>query len=57
MYVKKTNGYVISNNRISTTKILQALFVDWFADANVHFLNWVVVEDEKLCGTMQEYER
>lgn len=23
--------------------------MDWIADANVHFLNWVVVEDEKLC--------
>jgi len=49
MFVKKTNGYVIRNNRISTTKFLQALLVDWIADANVHFLNWVVVEDEKLC--------
>ena len=49
MFVKKTNGYVIRNNRISTTKFLQALLVDWITDANVHFLNWVVVEDEKLC--------
>ena len=23
--------------------------MDWLADADVHFLNWVVVEDEKLC--------
>lgn len=49
MFVKKTNGYVIRNNRISTTNFLQALLVDWITDANVHFLNWVVVEDEKLC--------
>ena len=42
MFVKKTNGYVIRNNRISTTKFLQALLVDWITDANVHFLNWVV---------------
>lgn len=49
MFVKKTSGYVISSNRASTTKMMQALLVDWLADENVHFLNWVVVEDEKLC--------
>ncbi len=49
MFIKKTSGYVISSNRRNTTKFLQALLVDWLADADVHFLNWVVVEDEKLC--------
>lgn len=49
MFVKKTSGYVIANNPSRTTKFLQTLFVDWLADENVHFLNWMVVEDEKLC--------
>ena len=49
MFIKKTSGYVISSNRRNTTKFLQALLMDWLADADVHFLNWVVVEDEKLC--------
>ena len=55
MFVKKTNGYVIRNNRISTTKFLQALLVDWITDANVHFLNWVVSWRRKVVCTMQEY--
>lgn len=39
MFVKKTSGYVISSNRASITKFLQALLVDWLADSDVHFLN------------------
>lgn len=49
MFIKKTNGYVIRSDRTCITKVLQALLVDWLADENVRFLNWVVVEDEKLC--------
>ena len=49
MYKKKAHGYVIKHDEKEDAKTILERILDLFLDENVHFLNWVAIQDEKLC--------